>query len=605
MVMKVINKKLIRDMRKTKGQVIAVCAVIICGIAGFSSVLSTFRNLKLTRDTYYKEYRFADFTIMMEKAPLSSVFKVKSIPGVKEAQGRIVKDVNLDIPGADEPKIGRIISMPQRHPIGQINAIYLKSGRYFSEEVMDEVIMNDLFLKKNSLHIGDRIRASINNKKQSLRIIGTALSPEFVYMIRNSQEFIPSPDRFAVLWVKEKFAEMAFDMSEACNEIVGLAESEDMLDDIADQAEKRLEPYGYFTTVKKKDQLSNSYLSNEIDGLAVTARIWPALFLGIAAIILMIMLSRMVKRERTQIGLLKAYGYSNLVLGLHYIKFALLISTTGGILGFLLGQWMSQGMIHLYVQFFQFPLLRYRFYFDILFISLAIASLFALSGALAAVVRILKTSPAEAMRPESPSVYKTILLERIRILWQRLSFTWKVILRNIFRYKFRSSVTVLGVVLSTALLLMGYFSSDSMNYLIDHNFNEVQREDMRVSFENERPKSALREIRHLDDVLSAEALFAYPFTLRSGWRKKDLLITGLSDRAEMLQLMDIKNNRINVGEEGLILYDQAAKELGVAIGDRVILKPLLGKIKKEKTVKVSNIVVQYLGMGAYMNINAL
>ncbi|MBN2372438.1 FtsX-like permease family protein [bacterium] len=641
--MRVLNRKLIRDMLKARGQVIAVCAVIMCGIAGYSSVLSAFRNLKLTRDTYYKEYRFADFTIMMEKAPVSAVLKVRDISGVAVAQGRIVKDVNLDIPGSDVPKIGRIISLPGMRQ-GLVNSIYLASGRYFSEAAMDEVIVNDSFLKKNGLRIGDRIHVLINNKRQSLRIIGTALSPEYVYMVRNSQEFIPGPERFAVLWVRYDFAEMAFDMGGACNEIVGLLEdagqvysqkiperlkigyrrgtdrlqpedsahtfsaclrSGDALDDITALAEKMLEPYGYFTTVKRDDQLSNRYLSDEIKGLAVTARIWPGLFLCVAAVILMIMLGRMVKRERTEIGILKAYGYSRYSVALHYVKFALVISTAGSILGFISGQLLGRGMIGMYVRFFQFPVLRHRFYPDIFITSIIISSIFALIGALGAVAGTFRISPAEAMRPESPAVYRSILLERLGILWGRLAFTWKVIMRNIFRYKFRSSFTIFGVAISTALLLLGYLSADSMSFLIDNHFKEVQREDVRVSLEGERPKDALRELQSYENVIKAEPLFEYPFTLRSGWREKDLLITGVMQDSDMLHILGTGGERIYTQGDGLILNDRTAKEMGLSVGDQVTMKPLMGKIKKETKVRVADIASQYLGLGAYMNIHAL
>ncbi len=602
--MKILNKKLLRDIQKAKGQAIAICAVIVCGIAGFSCILSAFRNLKLTRDTYYKEYNFADFTIMMENAPVSVLFKIKSLPGVTNAQGRIVKDVNLDIPDSDEPKIGRIISLSERQE-GQINNIYLKSGRFFSEEAIDEVIINDIFVNKNGLRIGDKIYASINNKKQHLKIIGTALSPEYVYMIRNSQEFIPSPERFAVLWVKEDFAEMVFDMAEACNEIIGLAESESELDNIIDRAKKILDPYGYFTTIKRRDQLSNSYLSGEIDGLAVSARIWPVIFLSVAAVILMIMLNRMVKRERTDIGLLKAYGYSNFLVSLHYMKFALIISIAGCLLGFLFGQWMGRWMINMYVKFFQFPILKFKLYPDILFISLVIGGVFSFLGAMTAVIRVIKISPAEAMRPEPPTVFNKILLEKVQVFWLKLSFTWKVIIRNVFRYKFRSAVTIFGVTISTALLLIGYFSGDSMKYLLDHNFKEVQREDIKISLEKERSRDALLDIQRFPDVIDAEPLFEYPFTISSDWRKKDIIITGIQRNSSMLNLVETNNKKVDIGEEGLILFDKAAKELGLSVGDRVTIKPLLGKISKEESVKVKNIVTQYLGIGAYMNINAL
>jgi len=154
--MKVLDRKLLRDLRAAKGQAIAVTMVILCGVAGFACVLAAYWSLRLTRDAYYAKYRFADFWVPLEKAPLRAVAKVRALPGVLRAQGRIVKDVNLDVEGKPEPCTGRIVSLPERPGIA-VNDIHLVSGRYFSPGVRGEVILSDRFARENRLSIGDRI----------------------------------------------------------------------------------------------------------------------------------------------------------------------------------------------------------------------------------------------------------------------------------------------------------------------------------------------------------------------------------------------------------------------------------------------------------------
>ena len=367
--MKVLDRKLLRNLQASKGRAIAVATVILCGVASFVCVLSAHRSLKLTRDTYYEDYRFADFWVPLERAPARVAHKVEALPGVRRVQGRIVKDVNLEVAGKAESCTGRIITLPERRGAA-INDIHLVSGRYFSPGVMNEVILSDRFARENRLKIGDRVQATMNDKKQQLRIIGTALSPEYVYMIRNVSEFLPNPDRFAILWVPQDFGEMALGMQEAYNEIVGFLEPTADVDAVLERIEDVLEPYGALAAIHRRDQLSNRYLSDEIKGLGVSARITPAIFLGIAAMILMVMLDRVVQRERTSIGVFKAYGYSNLAIGGHYVKFALLLSIVGGLVGFLGGHWLGRALVKLYVEFYQFPVLQHRFYPQILVISL-------------------------------------------------------------------------------------------------------------------------------------------------------------------------------------------------------------------------------------------
>ncbi len=599
-----LNRKLARDIWRARGQVAAVTAVILCGIGDFVMTLSAYRNLQLTRDTYYREYRFADFWIPLERAPKSAVYKIAALPGVTRARGRIVHEVNLDIAGDDDPKIGRLISMPDK-PQPVLNDLCLLKGRYFSGDALDEVILSDRFAQANRLKIGDRIRATINNRKETLRIVGTACTPEYVYMIRNTAEFLPNDKGFGVLFVKETFAEMILDMRDACNEIIGTVDSPERIAPLFDRARDVLKPYGVLATIKQYDQISNRFISDEITNLGVAARINPSIFLGVAALILMLMLARLVKRERTEIGVLKAYGYSDFAITLHYLKFALLVAVTGWAGGLVLGEWLGRWVIRMYQQFYQFPLLRHRFHGDVLAISLAISLVSGVVGASVAVVRVLRIAPAEAMRPESPRLGGPILLERIGWFWRRVGFSWKMILRNIARYKIRAGVTVLGVALATAILLIGRFIVDSMDRMMEHQFRDVQRQDLRVSFERERGKAALGDLRRLDHVRRVEPLFEYPFELSFGWRKKELLVTGVPPGAQLFRLLDTEGRAIDVAEEGLLLSERTSTELGLRAGDRVRLKPMIGKVQRERWVSVRPPVRQYFGAGAYMHPDAL
>jgi len=602
--MKVLDRKLLRNLWASKGQAIAVTMVILCGVASFVCVLSAYRSLKLTRDTYYENYRFADFWVPVEKAPSRVLHKVEALPGVLRVQGRIVEDVNLDVPGNAEPSTGRIISLPRRRGTA-INDIHLVSGRVFSPGVMNEVILSDRFVREHRLKIGDRIWATMNDRKQPLRIIGTALSPEYVYMIRSAREMIPDPGRFAILWVTKDFAEMALGMQEAYNEIVGFLDPSADVDAVLERVEDVLEPYGGLTAIHRSDQLSNRYLSDEIKGLSVSARITPTIFLGIAAMILMVMLDRVVQRERTGIGVFKAYGYSNLAIGGHYVKFALLLSLAGGLLGFLLGQWLGRGLMKLYVEFYEFPLLRHRFYPDILAISLGISGCAGALGAFWAVVRVVRIDPAQAMRPAAPRAGHRLWLERITFFWRNTGFISKMILRDVFRFKVRSGLTVFGVMCSAAILLLGYFTSDSMDYLIDYQFNTLQKQDVRVAFHTERGQDAYFDVRRFPHVRAAEPVLEYPFTLKTGWREKDVLVTGVRPGDRMVGLETIEGRPVEVGDNGLVITQRIADTLRLRPGDALIMEPLLGKVGRETTVCVRDVAQQYLGMGAYMNLRAL
>lgn len=599
-----LTKKLLRTMYRSRGQVLAVVAVILCGTACYIALATVHRNLVLTRDTYYSQNRFADFEIMLERAPNTVLFKLQEIPGVRQVRGRIVEEVKLDIEGVDAARTGRIVSMPDRRQ-SVLNNIVVTDGRYFEPGAMEEVILSEQFAEANGLVVGDSIDATIDGRKHTLRIVGMGLSPEYVYIIRNVQEFVPAPERFGILWVPEDFAEDAMNMQAACNNIVGSVEDLEQLEEILDSADHLLDSYGVFARIKKENQISNNFLSEEIKGLGVSAKVLPGIFLGIASLVIMILLNRMVRNERTQIGLMKAYGYSNLAVAWHYVLYALLMSVVGCVLGFLAGQLIGAGLIRVYVQYYQFPILQSRVYPDVLVRAMAISLAFSLFGAVVAARRAGQMSPAESMRPPAPRIGTRTLLERFTLLWSKLSFTWKMIARNVSRNKLRASLNVFGVMISSAMLIVGFYAMDAMDFIIEYQWERTQKQDVKVSFLVERGVDALHEAARFEHVREAEPILQYPFEMRNGWRKKDVLVIGLPRDSDLQTLLDVDGRPIDVGEDGLVLSPVLAQSLAVGVGDSVTLKPLMGRITGERVVQVSQIVEEFFGMNSYMNQRAL
>lgn len=600
----VLNKKLLRDLWQSRTQAAAVAVIVACGVATYIAINSAYRNLLLTRDTYYEQYRFADFEIMVDRAPQSSAFKLEAIPGVRSVRARIVQDVNVDIEDVPESRTGRIVSMPDR-PRPVLNDIHLMKGRYFEPGQLNEVILSSRFAESNKVNIGDNIDVSIDRKKHTLNVVGFALSPEYVYLIRNVQELVPSPERFGILWVPEDFAETALDLREACNNLVGTVDDEKKLGFILDEADQILESYGVIAKTKRENQISHRFISDEIKGLSVNARVTPTIFLSISAMIILVLLTRMVRHERTEIGLLKAYGYSSARVAAHYIGYALLLAGVGCIAGFGLGQYLANAMIELYVQFYQFPILKARMYPNVLAQSMGVALTFAVIGAIAAARMAARIRPAESMRPAAPVFGSRTILERIPALWNRLGFISKMIARNLARSPVRAAFNVFGVAVSCLVLMIAFFSSNAMDYMINFQFTEVQREDVTVNLTREMGKEALYEFQRMDHVRRVEPILLYPFTLRNGWKEKDVLITGLSEDALLQRLIDTDHNLVKLHGDGIVLSDYLAGQLGVAPGQEIEAEPLMGRLEKKKIVPVDGVTAQYLGNSVYMTIDSL
>jgi putative ABC transport system permease protein len=354
-----LDRKLLRDLWSARGQAIAIALVVAAGIAIFVAMLSTFDSLDLSLNTYYDRYRFADVFVSLTRAPLSLEADIRAIPGVSAAETRVVADVALDVPGMSDPATGRLISIPADRPPALCD-VFLRAGRRIDPGHPDEVLVTESFARAHALRPGDRVGAIINGRRRELQIVGLALSPEYIYPIRPG-ELMPDEARFGVFWMERRALASAFQMEGGFNNVVvqlmhGASEQDVIarLDRLVGSA------YGSTGAIPRALQSSNWYLQNELTQLRASGAIVPVIFLGVAAFLLNVVLSRIVSVQRTQIAAIKALGYGNGAIALHYVKWSLVVAAVGAAAGVALGAWLGWALTRLYTSFFHFPVLLYR-----------------------------------------------------------------------------------------------------------------------------------------------------------------------------------------------------------------------------------------------------
>jgi putative ABC transport system permease protein len=600
--MKALDKKLIRDLSRLRGQIIAIALVVACGIASFVSMLSAYESLKLSQATYYQQYHFAQVFAQLKRAPESLSTQIREIPGVAQVQTRVIADVSLDIPGRNEPATGRLISIPERQ-MPMLNDLYIGKGRYIEPGRSDEVLISENFAQAHNLNLGDSVGAVINGRWQKLRIVGVALSPEYVYSIQGTGDIFPDNKRFGVFWMGREALGTAFNMDGAFNDLTLTLMRGAVEADVIFHLDRLLEKYGGFGAYGRQDQLSNRFLSEEITQLQGTATIVPSIFLGIAAFLLHILLSRIIATQRDQIAVLKAFGYNNFSIGLHYLKFVLAIAFTGAFLGTALGLWFGAAVTKNYTRFFSFPLLRYEAGTGVvagaIFISLAAAVI----GAFMAVQKAVSLPPAVAMRPEPPAHFRPTIIERLGFQ-SLVSPVGRMILRNLERKPIQALLSIVGISLAVAILVVGRYSTDAMQYMIDVQYRHVQREDVTIVFNEPRPNRARYEVAHLPGVLRAEPFRTVPARLRFEHRTYRLGLTGLEVGGELRRLIDRNLRAVKLPENGVMLEKKLAEILGVKPGDVLTVEVLEGE-RPTRTVVVAGLVDELIGVAAYMDIQAL
>jgi putative ABC transport system permease protein len=312
--MNMLDRKLVRDLWSLRGQVITIALVVASGVAAFAACFSTYESLRSMQERYYQTARFAHVFSRLKRAPDSLAAQLLQIPGVAEAEVTISREVLLDLPGVEDVLVGRIIALPE-HGEARINRLTLAAGRWIDAPGSNQVLVNESFAENRGLRPGDTIHALLNGKRESLQIVGTVLSPEYVFA---AVPGVGDEKTFGVFWIGRRRLAAAFDMDGAFD-TVQLRLAHDANERAAIAAlDRLLGPYGSVGATPRAEQSSHQTLTQEIAQLQVFGIVLPSVFLGVAVFLLHVVLARQIGTQRAQIAALKALGRPDAEIGLHY-----------------------------------------------------------------------------------------------------------------------------------------------------------------------------------------------------------------------------------------------------------------------------------------------
>ena len=596
-----LNKKFVRDLWNIKGQVLAIILVMACGISMYVMSFGVMDSLELSRDTYYDRYRFADVFAQLKRAPEAVKKQISDIPGVSAVETRVIFGVTVQVEGMDEPATGKLLSLPDgRTPL--LNNLYLRSGRLLLPDEDDAILCSEAFANAHGFVLGDRVSMVVNGHKRALKIVGVVLSPEYVYSLGPGQLF-PDDKRFGVFWMNRRALEAAVDMDGAFNDVSLRTERGVNTEDIKQALDVILEPYGGLIAYGREDQLSNWFVANELEQLKIMGYFVPMIFLAVAAFLVNVVMTRQVATQREQIGMLKAVGYSNLEIALHYLKMVLLIVVCGSGLGIGVGIWFGTGVTQMYTRFFHFPILRFSFSPDVMIFATTLCTVAAVSGTLIAMRQAAALPPAEAMRPASPIQFRETMLQRLG-LERFFSHLSRIVLRQLERRPMRTMMSTIGTGLSIAILIYAFFAEDSINYLMEVHFDMAQREDVSLGFVEPRSITALEEIRLMPGVLKVEPVRDVAVYLKSGHYSKRTAITGLRPNPDLHRILGRDLKAVPIPDRGIALSSKLAEVLGVEAGDRLTVEVLEGR-RPELEIPVTAIIEEFIGLSAFMDMDQL
>lgn len=593
--MHAIDRKLLRDFRRLWAQVLAIALVLACGVAILITSFGMYRALDDTRTAYYERNRFADVFSAARRAPLSLLGEIAAIPGVQGVETRVTGDVILDIPGRPEAAVGRVLSLPDLNE-PHLNLPLLRSGRW--PETLSEIAVNEPFARANGFVPGDVISANLNGRKRDLTITGTLLSPEFIYTL-GPGALMPDNRTFGIMWMRRGGAAAAFDMVGAFNEVSLTVDATVRIEAVTHALDDLLDPFGGLGAYARDQQQSNAFIDAEIQQLRSMAMILPPVFFGISAFLVAMVMGRIVTLERSEIGLLKALGYSDVEICIHYLMLAGLIAVAGIGIGWAAGTWLARGLAELYAGFFDFPFVIFRIPLWIYGLAGVLAVATTTLGAARSALMAARLAPAIAMQPPAPPKFRQTWMDRA-MARARLSQPTVMILRSLTRWPMRSALTSLGLSMAVAAVMTASFMTDGLDYIIDSAFYKSNRQHAMLLFSQDVPVSALQEVARLPGVRQVEGQQIHAAILRHRHHEKRVAIEARMPAPDLSRVVSLDGATLDAPPGGILLSERLAAQLDLVAGDVVSAEFLSGK-RGTFDLTVTGVVPQYFGLGAYVD----
>jgi|SRR5579864_2370904 len=594
--MRALDRKLLRDLWRLRFQVLAIALLIACGVSVAVMAFSAQRALIIAQRDYYAQTRFADVFAAATRAPRSIAQDLARIDGVVAVDARAMKVGRLDIPGFVRPATVRLIALADDESLA-LNRIVLMQGRQPAPDSTNEAVALKTFLDAAGIPIGQQLFVVIGGRRMGFTIVGSALSPEFVY-VPGAASALPDDAHQGVLWAPRLTAERAAGLGGAFSTVsvrLAAGASEPAVRAAVDRA---LAPYGGTPSYGRADQISNKFQDDRIARFGILAEVFPPVFVVIAAALVHLVLGRIVDVEREQIGLLKAFGYSNVGAAATYVKMAAFIGVGGVAAGAAIGGWMAAAVTHLLAQFMRFPHLEVQFSWAVFFGVGALSIAAAVAGSAVAVRRAARLSPAVAMQPLTPRVFRRGLIERLPF-WTMLDQPTRMIVRRLERFPGRAVVTSVGLAVSLSLLIGSQFLFNSIDAIVDQAYFRARRWSEVIGYVDNRDGRALVEAARLPGVIAAEPVRTTVARLRVRGHEEQAAITGIEPNAVLTRALDVDGRPLAFEGRGLILSDALSDRLGVVPGSLVDLEITEGR-RPRTALPVTAIDRDYAGLSVFM-----
>lgn len=620
-MVKALRKDAFKEIINTRKRFLSILLIVLLGVGFFAGIRAVSPDMKKTADMYFDENKMMDIEVISTMGLTDDdVKEIQDLQDVKIVEGTYSKDVLTKVD--EEEVVLKIHTLSDN-----INCVKLQQGEMPKNE--EECVVEESFLNSTNKKIGDTIileakdtLAGPNLKNKEIKIVGSIRSPLYISRERGSTKLASGKINYYIYVPQSEI------ISQIYTEIYVRVKDADKLDTFSDEYEDKIKKVKSDIENIAKERTESEYeklkvkpewyvldrnqntgyasYSQDSERIANIGKVFPVVFFVIAALISLTSMTRMVEEQRVQIGTLKALGYTKGKIALKYILYAVLATLIGGIIGMLIGfRILPEIIYNMYAMMYSMKDVVLEFNTGIAITGLGLALICTVGATIIACYKELNLQPASLMRPKSPKAGKRVLLERISWLWSKLKFTQKVTIRNVFRYKKRVSMTIIGILGCTALMVAGFGLRESVSNMIPSQYGEVFLYDMSITLKNEQTSDEIQkyidEVCNIktndknNDVTDAMAFNMQAVEILNKETKQDIQLI-VPEKTEMLSDYIILENRVSkekysLSDNGVVITEKLAKLLDIKQGDKITIK---NSNDKQAEVEVKGITRNYL-----------
>ena len=585
--MKKLLKETIVCMVKTSKRFISILVIVLLGVGFFAGIRAVAPDMKNTLDNYY------------EKTNMYDIFITSNYGIREEVEKKLEEKYNVEtgysfdaITTKKEDYATKIISYNKED---KINTPKLIKGKM--PEKVDEVVVDNDF--RSEIKIGDKITIDsnlINNK--TVTVTGYVKSPLYISTERDSTNLLSGTIDYYLYMNETNIispVKTTAYINLAAEESRFSKKYEDTVKKAKTDIRKTLQEEkvtGEEWYVLDIDSNAGFYqYEQDTERIDNVAKVFPLVFFIVAVLICLTTMTRMVEEERSQIGTLKSLGYKDSAIMFKYILYATLATIIGSIIGVVIGyRLLPELCFEMYKNMYRLGDIKLSYYASLTFQGMIIALLCTLGATIYTCRKTLKESPANLLRPVAPAAGKRVLLERIPIIWNHLSFSHKVTVRNVFRYKKRFLMTIIGIAGCTGLILAGFGLKDCIVKMVPHQYEEIFSYQAKIALNEEKTNETINKIKENKKIKDILEVQEEAVTIDNKDANQSVtLVIPKEDPDGFIKLQDRKTNEHYNLNNGIIITEKLANLLEVEEND--VLK-FTGTDKYEK--KIAHITENYL-----------